>query len=938
MAKKKRKHFIKLNNKVRELFGNLPFDEGVVTLSDDELLELVLLLDLKVSALDRDENIRALRRVWSEGDFGLRSDIVSHLSGKKPLPMPDNAIESMDKVEKILELLHEFDCNREEEQAVLESFIDLRPVKITKDKIRTKLGYIRLQKRVKSLEAKLEVEFSSSNEMEFYHSYLFDFSEFSFSKTLLTHSEALDMTALLTKDDDELVVVWDKMKAELIEEKSQTVQQFLLTLKAHRYLTEDDAYKFIRKLPIDGDLYHNPIESEFISGILAKIDTECYLIESGEHFVVEKPMTTELFGREVAYRISASYAKNLIYSTIWRGDVLTIADDIHSLDETMRAHFEANVSEMFAELSTLASGLDIDDTVLEKQIAQFFEPQLISSGNLKIKEKTRRRVLYHFSEYLKPLKEKRMREELLAKTIRDFKNLFPLARSLKRKITFHAGPTNSGKTYSAMERLKSATTGYYLAPLRLLALEGYENIKNSGIPSSLITGEEEIIDEESTHISSTIEMLNSDVDVDVCVIDEIQMINDRDRGWAWANALIGAPAKELILTGSADAVRAISEIAEYLGEELEIIYFERKNPLEVMSKATALKDIEEKTAIVAFSRKEVLSYRQRLASKYSVSVIYGNLSPEVRREEARKFRDGESDVLVATDAIAMGLNLPIKTILFARDNKFDGLRRRELTANEVLQISGRAGRYGIEEHGYVGTLDEGALKTIADRFHTTLPEIELPFSVMASMDHVLLIGEILETDDLLEILTFFADNMEFDGPFRAANIDSMLEIATIVGQYDLELRSRYHLACAPVSINSPYIESVFRRYLGLLEKDQTVPYIPPRELPPYAHTNEELLNAEDRVKEVSLYLWLSFRFSEQFTQTTQAIEARERLNRFIETSLHKGDFVKRCTRCNKTLDFSYRFSVCQKCYDKGKRGVRTRSDSTHSSYRSRKRR
>ena len=72
MAKKKRKHFIKLNNKVRELFGNLPFDEGVVTLSDDELLELVLLLDLKVSALDRDENIRALRRIWSEGDYQIR--------------------------------------------------------------------------------------------------------------------------------------------------------------------------------------------------------------------------------------------------------------------------------------------------------------------------------------------------------------------------------------------------------------------------------------------------------------------------------------------------------------------------------------------------------------------------------------------------------------------------------------------------------------------------------------------------------------------------------------------------------------------------------------------------------------------------------------------------------------------------------------------------
>jgi len=242
----------------------------------------------------------------------------------------------------------------------------------------------------------------------------------------------------------------------------------------------------------------------------------------------------------------------------------------------------------------------------------------------------------------------------------------------------------------------------------------------------------------------------------------------------------------------------------------------------------------------------------------------------------------------------------------------------------VLQISGRAGRYGIEEHGFVGTLDAAALRTIADRFYAPLPDIELPFSVMASLHHVMLIGEILETDDLLHILSFFAENMEFDGPFVAANIESMLEIAAIVGEYDLDLRARYHLATAPVSISSPYIESVFHRYLKHLEKDEAVPYIPPRDLPPHAHTNEELLNAEDRVKEVSLYLWLSFRFPEHFPDTEAAITARTRLNRFIETSLAKGDFVKRCRRCGKPLDLSYRFSICESCYAKGKRGTHRR--------------
>ncbi len=256
------------------------------------------------------------------------------------------------------------------------------------------------------------------------------------------------------------------------------------------------------------------------------------------------------------------------------------------------------------------------------------------------------------------------------------------------------GPTNSGKTYSALERLKEADSGYYLAPLRLLALEGYETLKRDGVNVSLITGEEEIIDEDSTHIASTIEMMNGDVEVEVAVIDEIQMISDRDRGWAWANAIIGAPAKEVILTGSSNALEAIRELCGYLNEPLEVIEFQRKNELKVLQKPTKLKNLDKKTAIIAFSRRDVLNLKGQLAKRYRVSVIYGNLSPEVRREEARRFREGESDILIATDAISMGLNLPIKTLLFAQYSKFDGLNRRDLNSSEVIQIAGRAGRFG----------------------------------------------------------------------------------------------------------------------------------------------------------------------------------------------------------------------------------------------------
>jgi ATP-dependent RNA helicase SUPV3L1/SUV3 len=506
---------------------------------------------------------------------------------------------------------------------------------------------------------------------------------------------------------------------------------------------------------------------------------------------------------------------------------------------------------------------------------------------------------------------------------------------LKREIIFHVGATNSGKTYEALQYLQKAESGYYLAPLRLLALEGYESLKANGVNVSLITGEEEIIDEESTHISSTIEMMNASVEVDVAIIDEIQMIDDRDRGWAWANALIGVPAKRVILTGSSNALDAVTKLCEYLEEPLEIVPFKRKNELKLLKEPTSIKQIEKGTAIVAFSRRDVLGLKQQLSSRYEVSVVYGNLSPEVRREEAKRFREGKSSILVATDAIAMGLNLPIKTLLFSKDNKFDGLRRRELLPTEVAQISGRAGRYGIEEVGYIGALDNRTLETITTKFHTPLPSLQLPVSVMATLEHVMLIGEILETKNLSIILNFFADNMEFEGPFVAANIDSMLEIAAIVSEYDLDLKTRFYLACSPASISSPYIESVFHRYIKQMEAKRVVEYIPPRDLPKFAQTNEMMLNAEDRVREISLYLWLSFKFGDLFCDTQKALNARVRLNNYIEASLKQGNFVKQCNRCGRHLDFTYRFNICDSCFTKKRRGSKASNRRSRSNHKNR---
>ncbi len=939
MAKKKKKYFIKLNNKIRNYFNGLPFEEGVATLDEDKLIELVMLLEITLPSHTKEDMVRALRRIWSEGEAKSREMIVSYLTQSyKAIPYSGNIDRRpMDKVEKILQLLGDVPYSKHEENLLLEAFIDVKDTKITAEKIHNKLAYIRMKEKLHSLEKSLEVEFNSLNEMEFYHSFTFTLNSFDFNKLLLCTTSTLPMDELWNLNEDEIITRLQEIKEKTIEKKEAEVEHFLSHIKEtkHPYLSEQDVNAALRSMPPESQLFHAPIPFNTVEKILTNISDKYDVFESTDHIMIEKEKNHELFGTTLYYFTSVSYEKPFIYNLIWRGEEPPVKEDINRVNDDLLEHFKIAIEDVLYEMREESAKLDIEEETLYEFIVRFVEPQIRSSSVLKFKEKSKRRILFHFGEYIKPLLEKQKREELLAKTIRDFKNLFPLARELKRKIIFHVGPTNSGKTYAALKTLEAAETGYYLAPLRLLALEGYENLKNTGVRVSLITGEEEIIDEESTHISSTIEMMNASVDVDVCVIDEIQMISDRDRGWAWANALIGVPAKKVILTGSSDALSAVEELCEYLEEELEVIHFERKNELAMLNKPTSLKQIEPQTAVVAFSRRDVLSLKQQLSEKYSVSVVYGNLSPEVRREEARRFREGESQVLVATDAIAMGLNLPIKTLLFSKDNKFDGLRRRELLPTEVLQISGRAGRYGFEEKGYVGALDENALTTITSAFYSPLPDIKLPVSVMASLEHVMLIGEILETDNIMDILAFFADNMEFEGPFIAANIDSMLEIATIVSEYELDLKTRFYLSCAPASISSPYIESVFHRYIRQIEAGGKVLYIPPRDLPAFAQTNDMLLNAEDRVREISLYLWLSFKFPDIFQDTDKAVAARVRLNNFIENSLRQGHFTKQCRRCGKVLDFSYRFSICDQCHSQNKRGS---GSSSYGGYRGRRRR
>ena len=516
MAKKKKKYLIKLNNKIRNYFDGKPFEEGVATLDDEKLMELMMLLEIRLPSFEREEMIRALRRAWSEEGAGTRELIVSYLTqSHKAVHKGKREEEHSDKVGKILSILSHFDHTKEEENCILDAFIDARHSKITPEKIGNKLHYLRMKERIHRFEETLEIVFNSLNEIECMHSFTFALKSHDFTKMLLCVSDPVDLDALFKEEDDAALAQLREIKEDCIRAKEAEIADFLDTVcqNPHPYLNEETISSALKRMPPHEALFHAPIGFDTIEKILKNISDKYEVFESTDHIIVEKEKHHALFGTMLYYTTSVSYEKPFVYNLLWRGEPLPVKEDINAVNDDLLAHFKVAVAVLLDEMKAMSDKLDLDDSVLEEFIVRFAAPQIASSRTLKLKEKTKRRILFHFGEYIKPLLEKRKREELLAKTIRDFKRLYPLARELKRKIIFHVGPTNSGKTYAALKHLKEATTGYYLAPLRLLALEGYENLKAEGVKVSLITGEEEIIDEESTHISSTIEMMNASVDV-----------------------------------------------------------------------------------------------------------------------------------------------------------------------------------------------------------------------------------------------------------------------------------------------------------------------------------------------------------------------------------------------------------------------------------------
>lgn len=515
------------------------------------------------------------------------------------------------------------------------------------------------------------------------------------------------------------------------------------------------------------------------------------------------------------------------------------------------------------------------------------------------------------------------RKDISAQILMDYLGQFWIhseARKFKRHIYYHMGPTNSGKTYNAIEALVKARNGCYLAPLRLLASELYDTMNSKGVKTTLLTGEEVIEIPDATHYSSTIEMAKLTHTFDCCVIDEIQMMSDSQRGWAWTRALVSMKAHEIHLCGDHSVYDLVKQICDLTGDELEVRKYERKTELKVMEKTITLSSLQKSDALIVFSRRNALKYKADLEHLgYKVSIIYGMLSPEVRREQARKFDQGETDIIVSTDAIAMGMNLPVQRIIFSTFSKFIDNKEYHLTDSEIKQIAGRAGRFGRYPVGYVSSLSkEGdGVSVLNKAIQAVLPQ-SVKSMVGPDIDIFNKVNDALQKHSLpilklSEFLRLF-NTMQFSKPFYCVDLKEMIELAEMVEQADektnvLSSSEIFGFACAPVN-------------LGLMEHVQYYVYI----LNNYTYSHpirveevdvksKDIEYLETSIKCIELYQWLARHFDKknfEFDQTTLLHNkslATERLNELLSEKT-----VKTCSSCGVVMPPASRFAICDECF------------------------
>ncbi|HWI64658.1 MAG TPA: helicase-related protein [Symbiobacteriaceae bacterium] len=479
----------------------------------------------------------------------------------------------------------------------------------------------------------------------------------------------------------------------------------------------------------------------------------------------------------------------------------------------------------------------------------------------------------------------------------------------RRHVTLHIGPTNSGKTHHALQRLAASNKGLYLAPLRLLAWEAAERLNEGGCPTNLLTGEEFIPVEGARVIAATTEMFPQDV-YEVVVVDEAQMVGDPDRGWAWLRALIQADTDELHVCAAPHAEEFLMRMFETLGDHVSVEHNERLVPLRPLPDAVPLDKLPERSAVVAFSRAEVLRLKGEIEEihKKPCAVIYGALPPDVRREQARRVRSGECPYVVATDAIGMGINFPVDHVFLTEVSKYDGRTERPLRAEETLQIIGRAGRFGLSDAGWYGstsrTNHQFLLETAVEK---PLPVVSAYLQPTARQLGFFT-GRLAKR---LELWQEFAQPLLPDF-IHIAPLEQMIDLARLLPpQLEDDLEQAYMLITAPVSRESlAYWQQIVNNLVQ--GKKAPGPGFPPEEI----HSDTDLQQAESSLKQHELCLWLQRRGVPCRVGEHRIRRNRDAIAQAMNAALARGVSAGGCRVCGRKLPPGYRFRICGPCYER----------------------
>ncbi|XP_031620175.1 ATP-dependent RNA helicase SUV3 homolog, mitochondrial-like [Contarinia nasturtii] len=480
---------------------------------------------------------------------------------------------------------------------------------------------------------------------------------------------------------------------------------------------------------------------------------------------------------------------------------------------------------------------------------------------------------------------------------------YPLARSRPRKIIFHAGPTNSGKTYRAMQRFREAKTGVYCGPLRLLALEIFQKSNKMGTPCDLVTGEERRYGNsdrsEANHISVTVEMIPLKRKFDVAIIDEIQLFKHDERGYAWTRALLGLNADEIHVCGEAGTKEILERLCRTTGETLEYHHYDRLTQLTVEDKALdSLEKLEPGDCIVCFDKNDIFTVSRDIEKLgKEVAVIYGSLPPNTKLAQVAKFNDPNNPckIMVASDAIGMGLNLSIRRIIFYSMRKLSKRRDKKvsittLTTSQTLQIAGRAGRFGTQwEHGYVTTYRNCDLRKFKNIF-VQKPEPIEQAGLAPCVEQIEYFVNHFPNLSLRSAMDFFTKICKFnDDLYFMCCMDDVMTLADIIDNIDLPFTVRYVYCHVPIDARK-FSCTIFKAFAEQHSQCKPITWdfvanncgFPVKY--PILSMND-LTNLERIYEVLHMYLWLSNRFEAMYPHADQVRLAQAQLEKMIQKVL-----------------------------------------------------